>query len=210
MNSTYCKYFKRPLDICIALLAIGIFSPFFVLLTIILFIANRGNPFFVQERPGKDAKVFRMIKFKTLNDEKSESGELLPDAQRLLRIGMLIRASSLDELPQLFNILHGEMSIVGPRPLLVKYLPYYNEFQSRRHMVKPGITGWAQVNGRNKLTWDQKFAYDVFYVENVSLLFDIKILLLTVRKVILREGVNQEGEVTAEAFKGNFIEEQDK
>lgn len=210
MNSTYCKYFKRPLDICIALLAIGFFSPFFVLLTIILFVANRGNPFFVQERPGKDGKVFRMIKFKTLNDEKSESGELLPDAQRLLRIGKLIRASSLDELPQLFNILHGEMSIVGPRPLLVKYLPYYNEFQSRRHMVKPGITGWAQVNGRNKLTWDQKFAYDVFYVENVSLLFDIKILLLTVRKVILREGVNQEGEVTAEAFKGNFIEEQDK
>lgn len=210
MNSTYCKYFKRPLDICIALLAIGFFSPFFVLLIIILFVANRGNPFFVQERPGKDAKVFRMIKFKTLNDEKSESGELLPDAQRLLRIGKLIRASSLDELPQLFNILHGEMSIVGPRPLLVKYLPYYNEFQSRRHMVKPGITGWAQVNGRNKLTWDQKFAYDVFYVENVSLLFDIKILLLTVRKVILREGVNQEGEVTAEAFKGNFIEEQDK
>ena len=177
MNSIYCKYFKRALDIFIALLAIGIFSPFFVLLTIILFIANRGNPFFVQERPGKDAKVFRMIKFKTLNDEKSESGELLPDAQRLLRIGRLIRASSLDELPQLFNILHGEMSIVGPRPLLVKYLPYYNEFQSRRHMVKPGITGWAQVNGRNKLTWDQKFAYDVFYVENVSLLFDIKILL---------------------------------
>jgi lipopolysaccharide/colanic/teichoic acid biosynthesis glycosyltransferase len=210
MNSTYFKYVKRPLDICIALLAIGFFSPFFVLLTIILFVANRGNPFFVQERPGKDAKVFRMIKFKTLNDEKSESGELLPDAQRLLRIGKLIRASSLDELPQLFNILHGEMSIVGPRPLLVKYLPYYNEFQSRRHMVKPGITGWAQVNGRNKLTWDQKFAYDVFYVENVSLLFDIKILLLTVRKVILREGVNQEGEVTAEAFKGNFIEEQDK
>lgn len=210
MNSIYCKYFKRALDICIALLAIGFFSPFFVLLTIILFVANRGNPFFVQERPGKDGKVFRMIKFKTLNDEKSESGELLPDAQRLLRIGKLIRASSLDELPQLFNILHGEMSIVGPRPLLVKYLPYYNEFQSRRHMVKPGITGWAQVNGRNKLTWDQKFAYDVFYVENVSLLFDIKILLLTVRKVILREGVNQEGEVTAEAFKGNFIEEQDK
>nr|WP_296297499.1 sugar transferase [Lentimicrobium sp.] len=206
----YCKYFKRALDIFIALLAIGIFSPFFVLLTIILFIANRGNPFFVQERPGKDAKVFRMIKFKTLNDEKSESGELLPDAQRLLRIGRLIRASSLDELPQLFNILHGEMSIVGPRPLLVKYLPYYNEFQSRRHLVKPGITGWAQVNGRNKLTWDQKFAHDVFYVENVSLLFDIKILLLTVRKVILREGVNQEGEVTAEAFKGNFIKEQDK
>ncbi|MCO5257615.1 MAG: sugar transferase [Lentimicrobium sp.] len=210
MNSIYCKYFKRALDIFIALLAIGIFSPFFVLLTIILFIANRGNPFFVQERPGKDAKVFRMIKFKTLNDEKSESGELLPDAQRLLRIGRLIRASSLDELPQLFNILHGEMSIVGPRPLLVKYLPYYNEFQSRRHLVKPGITGWAQVNGRNKLTWDQKFAHDVFYVENVSLLFDIKILLLTVRKVILREGVNQEGEVTAEAFKGNFIKEQDK
>lgn len=210
MNSIYYKYFKRLLDIFIALIAIGVFSPFFVLLIIILTIANKGNPFFVQQRPGKGATVFKMMKFKTLNDDTDNTGDLLPDAQRMLKIGKLIRASSLDELPQLFNILSGDMSVVGPRPLLVKYLPYYNDFQSRRHQVRPGITGWAQVNGRNKLTWDQKFAHDVFYVENVSLLFDIKILLLTVRKVILREGINQEGEVTAEAFKGNFIEEQDK
>ncbi len=210
MNSIYYKYFKRLFDVCLALVAIVIFSPFFIILIIVLIFANRGNPFFVQERPGKDGKVFKMMKFKTLNDGTDDTGDLLPDEQRLFKIGKLIRSSSLDELPQLFNILTGDMSVVGPRPLLVKYLPYYNDFQARRHLVRPGITGWAQVNGRNKLAWDQKFAYDVFYVENVSLFFDFKIMLLTVKKVIMREGINQEGEVTAEAFKGNIDKAQIK
>lgn len=203
MNSFYYKYLKRFLDVCLATLALILFSPFFIVLMVLLTVANRGNPFFVQERPGKNGKVFKLIKFKTLSDQTDEQGGLLPDDQRILKIGQFIRSTSLDELPQLINILIGDMSIVGPRPLLVKYLPYYNDFQKRRHLVLPGITGWAQVNGRNKLTWDEKFAYDVYYVEHISFIFDVKIILLTVKKVILREGVNQEGEVTAEAFKGN-------
>lgn len=203
MNSFYYKYLKRFLDVCLATVALIVFSPFFIVLMVLLTVANRGNPFFVQERPGKNGKVFKLIKFKTLNDQTDEQGGLLPDDQRILKIGQFIRSTSLDELPQLINILIGDMSIVGPRPLLVKYLPYYNDFQKRRHLVLPGITGWAQVNGRNKLTWDEKFAYDVYYVEHISFIFDLKIILLTVKKVILREGVNQEGEVTAEAFKGN-------
>lgn len=203
MNSFYYKYLKRFLDVCLATVALILFSPFFIVLMVLLTVANRGNPFFVQERPGKNGKVFKLIKFKTLSDQNDEQGGLLPDDQRILKIGQFIRSTSLDELPQLINILIGDMSIVGPRPLLVKYLPYYNDFQKRRHLVLPGITGWAQVNGRNKLTWDEKFAYDVYYVEHISFIFDVKIILLTVKKVILREGVNQEGEVTAEAFKGN-------
>ncbi|MBV2247764.1 MAG: sugar transferase [Lentimicrobium sp.] len=203
MNSFYYKYLKRFLDVCLATVALILFSPFFIVLMVLLTVANRGNPFFVQERPGKNGKVFKLIKFKTLSDQTDEQGGLLPDDQRILKIGQFIRSTSLDELPQLINILIGDMSIVGPRPLLVKYLPYYNDFQKRRHLVLPGITGWAQVNGRNKLTWDEKFAYDVYYVEHISFIFDVKIILLTVKKVILREGVNQEGEVTAEAFKGN-------
>ncbi len=203
MNSFYYRYIKRLLDLILAILAIIIFSPFFIILILVLTFANRGNPFFVQERPGKHGKVFKLIKFKTLNDEKDDKGGLLPDDQRLFRIGRFVRSTSLDELPQLLNILTGDMSIVGPRPLLVKYLPFYNDFQARRHMVSPGITGWAQVNGRNTISWEEKFAYDVYYVENISFVFDFKIILLTVKKVILREGINQEGEVTAEAFKGN-------
>ncbi|MDD2527764.1 MAG: sugar transferase [Lentimicrobiaceae bacterium] len=203
MNSFYYKYLKRFLDVCLATVALILFSPFFIVLMVLLTVANRGNPFFVQERPGKNGKVFKLIKFKTLSDQTDEQGGLLPDDQRILKIGQFIRSTSLDELPQLINILIGDMSIVGPRPLLVKYLPYYNDFQKRRHLVLPGITGWAQVNGRNKLTWDEKFAYDVYYVEHISFIFDVKIILLTVKKVILREGVNQEGEVTADAFKGN-------
>ncbi|HAH57116.1 MAG TPA: lipid carrier--UDP-N-acetylgalactosaminyltransferase [Bacteroidales bacterium] len=203
MNSFYYKYLKRFLDVCLATVALILFSPFFIVLMVLLTVANRGNPFFVQERPGKNGKVFKLIKFKTLSDQTDEQGGLLPDDQRILKIGQFIRSTSLDELPQLINILIGDMSIVGPRPLLVKYLSYYNDFQKRRHLVLPGITGWAQVNGRNKLTWDEKFAYDVYYVEHISFIFDVKIILLTVKKVILREGVNQEGEVTAEAFKGN-------
>jgi lipopolysaccharide/colanic/teichoic acid biosynthesis glycosyltransferase len=203
MNSFYYNYFKRLLDVCLASLAIVVFSPFFIILIIVLAIVNKGNPFFVQQRPGKNGKIFKLIKFKTLNDDIDGSGSLLPDDQRISRVGRFVRSTSLDELPQLINILLGDMSIVGPRPLLVKYLPFYNDFQARRHLVPPGITGWAQVNGRNKLTWDEKFAYDVYYVEHVSFIFDVKIMLLTVKKVVLREGVNQEGEVTAEAFKGN-------
>lgn len=203
MNSLYYRYIKRFLDLILAVFAIVIFSPFFLILIIVLTFANRGNPFFVQERPGKNGEVFKLIKFKTLNDGTDAKGSLLPDDQRLFRIGRFVRSTSLDELPQLLNIITGDMSIVGPRPLLVKYLPYYNDFQVRRHLVSPGITGWAQVNGRNTLTWEEKFAYDVYYVDNISFLFDVKIMLLTVKKVILREGINQEGEVTAEAFKGN-------
>jgi lipopolysaccharide/colanic/teichoic acid biosynthesis glycosyltransferase len=169
-----------------------------------LSIANRGaGVFFFQERPGKNEKIFKVIKFKTMNDRKDASGNLLPDAQRLTKVGKFVRSTSLDEIPQLLNVIKGDMSLIGPRPLLVQYLPLYNETQRRRHEVRPGITGWAQVNGRNAISWAQKFAYDVWYVDNVSLSLDIKILIKTILKVFKRDGISSGTSATMEYFKGN-------
>ena len=178
-------------------------SPIFLLATIGLFFANNGKPFFFQTRPGKNEKLFQIIKFKTMNDKKDAAGNLLSDAERLTPTGSFVRKTSLDEIPQLLNVLKGDMSLIGPRPLLIQYLPLYNSIQKKRHDIRPGITGWAQVNGRNAISWEQKFEYDVWYVENCTFLLDVKILLLTVKKVFKREGISQEGEVTMEVFKGN-------
>jgi lipopolysaccharide/colanic/teichoic acid biosynthesis glycosyltransferase len=163
---------------------------------------NDGHVFFFQLRPGLNGKIFKVIKFKTMNDRRDSTGQLLPDADRLTALGKFIRKTSLDEIPQLLNVIKGDMSLVGPRPLLVEYLPLYNETQKRRHNVKPGITGWAQVNGRNAISWSQKFAYDIYYVDNVSLMMDIKILFLTVKKVFVSEGINSATSVTMEKFTG--------
>lgn len=200
----YRHFFKRFFDFSLALLGLIIISPLFLLLWIWLYIANKGaGAFFVQERPGKDEKIFKVIKFKTMNDRRDENGNLLPDSERLTTIGRWIRSLSLDEIPQLINVLKGDMSLVGPRPLLVQYLPLYDEVQRRRHEVRPGMTGWAQVNGRNAISWEQKFDYDVWYVDHVSLSLDIKILLKTVEKVFKREGINTGTHVTMEPFQGN-------
>lgn len=199
----YQNYFKRLFDFLIALIALLLLSPVFLLVTFGLFFANNGTPFFLQTRPGKDEKLFRIVKFKTMNDKKDSEGNLLTDAERLTTIGRFVRKTSLDELPQLFNVLKGDMSLIGPRPLLVQYLPLYNAEQKQRHNVRPGITGWAQVNGRNAISWEQKFAYDVWYVDNCSFLLDIKIVVLTLKKVFVREGISQEGHATMETFKGN-------
>lgn len=199
----YRNYLKRFVDFAAAFFGLLLFSPFFILVTIALYIVNKGKPFFFQVRPGKNERIFKIVKFKTMNDKKDKNGDLLPDADRLTKIGSFVRKTSLDEIPQLINVLKGDMSLVGPRPLLVQYLPLYNEKQKRRHEVRPGITGWAQVNGRNAISWQQKFDYDVWYVENVSLMLDIRILFLTLKKVFIREGISQEGQATTEAFKGN-------
>lgn len=199
----YNIYIKRIFDFCIALVAIVCLFPIFVLVTIGLTIANNGKPFFFQKRPGKNEKIFSIVKFKTMNDKKNAQGNLSPDAERLTKIGAFVRKTSLDEIPQLINVLKGDMSLIGPRPLLVQYLPLYNESQKKRHQVRPGITGWAQVNGRNAISWAQKFEYDVWYVDNISLMLDLKILFLTVKKVFIREGISQEGQATIEPFKGN-------
>jgi len=200
----YRGFFKRFFDFCIALIAFVIFSPLFIVLVIFLAVANQGaGVFFFQERPGVHRKVFKVIKFKTMNDKKDSEGKLLPDVQRITKVGKFVRATSLDELPQLLNVIKGDMALVGPRPLLVKYLPLYNEIQDRRHEVRPGITGWAQVNGRNSISWTEKFNLDVYYVDRVSLMFDIKILLLTVKKVFMRSGVNAGDNTTMEPFRGN-------
>lgn len=172
---------------------------------ILLLLSNKGNPFFVQERPGKYGIIFKIIKFKTMTDEKDIDGFLLPDYERLTCIGKIVRKTSLDELPQLINVLKGEMSIVGPRPLLKEYLPLYNSSQNKRHHVKPGITGWAQVNGRNALNWDEKFKYDLEYVAGISFMLDVKILLITVQKVVRSHGVNSNNFMTMETFKGNKL-----
>lgn len=182
-----------------------VISPLFLIVTVSLFIANKGEVFFVQQRPGKNTRIFKVIKFKTMTNERDANGNLLPDAQRLTRIGKFVRSASLDEIPQLLNVLKGDMSLVGPRPLLVEYLPLYSPEQARRHEVKPGITGWAQVNGRNALSWQQKFEYDVWYVDHISLYLDLKILIKTVLKIIKQEGINQSDNVTMEYFKGNII-----
>lgn len=192
------------MDFVIALVGLIVLSPLFLILWIWLSIANKGaGAFFVQERPGKDEKIFKLIKFKTMNDERDEKGNLLPDSERLTRIGRFVRSLSLDELPQLINVLKGDMSLVGPRPLLIQYLLLYNEVQRRRHEVRPGMTGWAQVNGRNAISWQQKFEYDIWYVDHLSLSLDIKILLKTIEKVFKREGINSETHVTMEPFNGN-------
>ena len=180
-----------------------VISPLLLLITLLLFFANGGKPFFYQERPGKDARIFRLYKFKTMNDRRDAEGKLLPDAERLTRVGRLIRSLSLDELPQLWNVLKGDMSLVGPRPLLVRYLPRYNERQARRHEVRPGITGWAQVNGRNAIGWEERLRLDVWYVDHRSLALDAKILFLTVWKALRRDGIQQEGYATMPEFLGS-------
>ncbi|WP_333854547.1 sugar transferase [Epilithonimonas sp.] len=198
------KNFIKPLfDFVFAFLLILILSPVFVAIIILLYFFNQKNVFFFQNRPGKKEKVFKIIKFKTMTDQKDEFGNLLPDEFRLTKMGKFVRKTSLDELPQLINVLKGDMSFIGPRPLLVNYLSLYNEEQKKRHLIKPGITGWAQVNGRNAITWTQKFIYDVYYVENMSLLLDVKIFLLTIKKVIKSEGINTAGVATTENFTGN-------
>lgn len=186
-----------------ALFLLLIAGPLIFLVAIILFFSNGGSPFFLQKRPGKNEKIFTIIKFKTMNDKKDSGGKLLPDSERLTSVGKFVRSSSLDELPQLLNVLLGDMSFVGPRPLLPEYLPLYNEDQKKRHNVKPGITGWAQVNGRNAISWQQKFEYDVWYVNNQSFYLDLKILYKTVLKVIKKEDINRVGEATMTRFKGN-------
>jgi len=199
----YKYFFKRFFDLVIALVGLIILIPLFLILWIWLSIANKGaGAFFVQERPGKDEKIFKVIKFKTMNDRRDENGNLLSDNERLTKIGRVVRSLSLDEIPQLINVLKGDMALIGPRPLLVQYLPLYDEVQRRRHEVRPGMTGWAQVNGRNAISWQEKFAYDVWYVDNLSLSLDIKILLKTIEKVFKREGINTGTHVTMEPFKG--------
>lgn len=199
----YASLFKRLIDFLLALLLLVLSMPFWLVTAFVLAVNNRGSVFFVQARPGKNEKIFRLIKFKTMNDRRGQDGELLPDADRLTAAGKFVRKTSLDELPQLLNVLFGDMSLVGPRPLLVQYIPLYNAEQKRRHQVRPGITGWAQVNGRNAISWEEKFKLDVWYVDNLTLLLDIKILLLTVKKVFIREGISASGHVTIEPFKGN-------
>lgn len=199
----YRSFFKRFFDLLISLIGIVILLPVLLSASLLLFFANRGNPFFFQLRPGKNAQIFKIIKFKTMNDKRNIDGNLLPDAARLTPIGKIIRQTSLDEIPQLINVLKGDMSLVGPRPLLIGYLLLYSKEQARRHEVKPGITGWAQVNGRNAISWQQKFKYDVWYVDHISGLLDIKILILTIKKVFIREGISSDTSSTMEAFKGN-------
>ena len=202
----YKNFIKSTIDFVLALIGFLLLSPVFVLVTIGLFFANDGKPFFFQLRPGKNGKIFKIIKFKTMTDKKGENGNLLPDADRLTKIGSFVRKASLDEIPQLLNVIKGDMALVGPRPLLPQYLELYNDFQRRRNEVKPGITGWAQVNGRNSISWEKKFEYDVWYVDNVSFLLDVKILILTVLKVVKSEGINEQGQATSNEFKGNNIE----
>jgi lipopolysaccharide/colanic/teichoic acid biosynthesis glycosyltransferase len=198
------KYFLKPLfDFLCSALGLFVLSPLLLFVIIALFFANNGKPFFYQIRPGKNGRLFKIIKFKTMNDKKDTMGNLLSDGQRLTKIGKLVRKTSLDEIPQLLNVIKGDMSIVGPRPLLPEYLPLYDSVQARRHELKPGITGWAQVNGRNAISWQQKFEFDVWYVDNISFLLDLKIVLLTVKKVFMSEGINGIGQITTEAFKGN-------
>ena len=199
----YRKRLKRFLDLALALPAFLIASPVFVAVVGGLAIANRGQVFFVQPRPGKGGKIFHIIKFKTMNDLKDEKGELLPDEKRLTVVGKIVRKTSLDEIPQLLNVIKGDMSLVGPRPLLVEYLPLYNEEQMRRHEVRPGITGWAQVKGRNTLSWEEKFTYDVWYVDHLSFALDIKIMFMTILKVFKSEGISAEGVATMSKFRGS-------
>jgi len=199
----YKNFFKRVLDFLISSIALLLIGWFLIIVAIFLHFANKGaGAFFTQERPGKNGKIFKVIKFKTMTDEKDAVGNLLPDNQRLTKVGKVVRTLSIDELPQLVNILKGDMSFIGPRPLLVKYLPLYTPEQMRRHEVRPGISGWAQVNGRNTITFTKQFEYDVFYVDHLTLWLDVKILFMTIFKVFKREGISEEGQATREAFTG--------
>jgi len=199
----YKSFVKPVLGFSAAMTAFIVISPFFILITFILLISNNRTPFFIQKRPGKNGRIFKVIKFKTMNDRRDKDGNLLPDSLRLTKIGRFMRNTSFDEIPQLINVIKGDMSLIGPRPLLVEYLPLYSKEQSRRHEVKPGMTGWAQVNGRNAISWEEKFKLDVWYVENISFLLDLKILLMTVMKVLCRSDINSETAATMEPFTGN-------
>lgn len=199
----YRDLVKRLGDLILALIGLILSSPFFIFTAIVLAWQNSGKVFFYQERPGRNTKPFRIIKFKTMNDRKDAEGKLLPDKERITRAGNIIRKLSIDEIPQLLNVLKGEMSLIGPRPLLFKYVPLYSKEQSRRHDVRPGITGWAQVNGRNSIPWTKKFEFDIYYVDNVSLFLDVKIIWLTIKKVIARDGVNQSDARPMEPFNGS-------
>jgi undecaprenyl phosphate N,N'-diacetylbacillosamine 1-phosphate transferase len=198
----YNKYLKPIFDFFASLVALLLFLPLFILITVALYFANNGKPFFFQQRPGKNAKIFKIVKFKTMTDAKDANGNLLSDAERLTTIGTFVRKTSLDEIPQLLNVLKGDMSLIGPRPLLTQYIHLYSDFQNRRHEVKPGITGWAQVNGRNAISWDKKFELDIWYVDNRSFLIDVRILFKTLLKVIKKEGINAANAATIEPFNG--------
>ncbi len=203
MNYLYKNYFKRLIDLLISLLVIVITFPITLISAIILFMQNDGKVFFVQERPGKNTVAFNIIKFKTMNDKKDVNGNLLPDRDRITKAGKIIRKLSIDELPQMINVLKGDMSLIGPRPLLFKYIPLYSIEQNRRHEVKPGITGWAQVNGRNAISWQRKFALDVYYVDNINFILDFKIVIMTIKKIIISEGINQSADSPMQPFNGN-------
>lgn len=196
----YRNIIKPIIDTLIAFTALLILSPFLLIIVLLLTLANNGNPFFIQQRPGKNEKIFRIVKFRTMTNKKDENGKLLSDAERLTDIGKIVRKTSIDEIPQLFNVLLGDMSLIGPRPLLPEYLDYYTAFQKQRHLVRPGITGWAAVNGRNLIDWDKKLELDVWYVKNVSLELDMKIIFKTIKKVLISEGVNAEGHPTMPKF----------
>lgn len=199
----YNSFIKRFIDFALCFIGVLIISPIILVLIILLAIANNGKPFFFQSRPGKNEKVFKIIKFKSMNDKKDENGELLPFEKRITKTGKFIRKYSLDEIPQLFNVIKGDMSLIGPRPLLVKYLPLYNDSQKKRHDVRPGITGWAQVNGRNTISWEDKFKLDVWYTENRSFKLDLKIIFMTVKKVLFKEDINSGENVNMPTFTGN-------
>ena len=199
----YKKIIKRIFDVSVASFILLIFMPILIVLTVLLYFANQGKPIFYQKRPGKNGVIFRLIKFKSMNDKRNRNGNLLPDRERLTKVGNFIRKNSLDELPQLLNVLKGDMSLIGPRPLLIEYLPLYNDKQARRHEVKPGITGWAQVNGRNAISWEDKFEYDVYYVDHLTFFTDMKILYKTIINVVKRKDINSSEEVTMERFVGN-------
>jgi len=200
----YIHFFKRFFDFCISLVALVIISPILLVITIWLHFANKGaGAFFFQERPGKDGKIFKVIKYKTMTDERDAEGNLLPDEQRLTKVGKFVRSTSIDELPQLINVLKGDMALIGPRPLLPQYLPLYSPEQARRHEVRPGISGWAQCHGRNAISWTEKFKLDVWYVDHVSLMTDLKVIGITIMKVIKRADINEAGQATMEAFNGH-------
>ena len=198
------KHVVKPFgDFCFAAVVLLLLSPILVFIALFLTIANQGSPFFIQKRPGRNQQIFKIIKFKTMNDARDASGKLLPDAKRLTLVGKFVRKFSLDEIPQFLNVLKGDMSLIGPRPLLPDYLHLYSDFQNKRHEVKPGITGWAQVNGRNAISWDQKFEYDVWYVTNISFSLDLTIFFRTLGKVLKSEGINAANAATIEPFNGN-------
>ena len=200
----YRKYLKRWLDFVIVFCVLAVIWPILLLVTLWLHFANKGaGAFFTQERPGRNGKIFKVIKFKTMTDERDADGNLLPDAERLTPVGRFVRSTSIDELPQLINVLKGDMALIGPRPLLVQYLPLYSKEQARRHEVRPGITGWAQCHGRNSISWTEKFKLDVWYVDHCSLITDIKVIFITIKKVLLRDGISQEGQATMEYFDGS-------